>query len=251
MSAASRILVTRPGEGGERLAKALSEAGFAPARPAVMHLQPLDVDEVKRAPLLDVDQYDVVVVTSPFAAECLVEWLDRYWPQLPQGPRFYALGVATAATLYRGLDVKSSVPDPGRGTTSEALLAMRSLTRLDGQRVLVVGGTGGRQLLTQTLEARGARATKLALYRRVYTAPDTTAAGWLATGDFTAMIVTSGELLEHLVIWCGQAALNKPLIVSSQRLATLADTMGFASLYVAQGATPEALVTAVQEVGDT
>lgn len=251
MSVASRILVTRPGEGGERLAKALSEAGFAPARPALMHLQPLGVDEVKRTPLLDVDQYDVVVVTSPFAAECLVEWLDRYWPQLPQGPRFYALGVATAAMLYRGLDIKASVPDPGRGTTSEALLAMRSLARLDGQRVLVVGGMGGRQLLAQTFETRGARTTKLALYRRVYTAPDTTAAGWLATGDFTAMTVTSGELLEHLVIWCGQAALNKPLIVSSQRLATLADTMGFASLHVAQGATPEALVTAVQEVGDT
>ncbi|MDV6318606.1 uroporphyrinogen-III synthase [Chromohalobacter sp. HP20-39] len=251
MSAASRILVTRPGEGGERLAKALSEAGFMPAHPTLMHLQPLGVDEVKRAALLDIDQYAVVVVTSPFAAECLVEWLDRYWPQLPQGPRFYALGVATAATLHRGLGIKASLPDPEQGTTSEALLAMRSLARLDGQRALVVGGVGGRQALAQTLEARGARTSKLALYRRVYTAPDEAAAGWLATGDFTTMIVTSGELLEHLVIWCGQAALNKPLIVSSQRLATLADTMGFASLHVAQGATPEALVSAVQEVGDT
>ncbi|MCI0510043.1 uroporphyrinogen-III synthase [Chromohalobacter marismortui] len=251
MSAASRILVTRPGEGGERLAQALSEAGFVPVHPGLMHLQPLAVDEVARGAVLDFDLYDVVIVTSPFAAECLVDWLDRYWPQLPQGPRFYALGVATAAMLHQGLGIKANVPDPHRGTTSETLLAMRSLARLDGQRVLVVGGVGGRQTLAQTLEARGARATKLALYRRVYTAPDETAAGWLANGDFTAMTVTSGELLEHLVIWCGQAALNKPLIVSSQRLATLADTMGFASLHVAQGATPEALVTAVQEVGDT
>ncbi|WP_419307328.1 uroporphyrinogen-III synthase [Chromohalobacter israelensis] len=250
MSTPPRIVVTRPGEGGWRLVDALSTAGFEAVHPTLMTLQPLAADEVERGAVLDFDLYDVVVVTSPFAAECLDEWLDRYWPQLPQGPRFYAVGASTAATLHRTLGIKAKVPDPARGTTSEALLAMRSLTRLDGQRALIVGGAGGRQVMAEALEARGARVAKLALYRRVYTAPDEVTVDWLASGAFTAMIVTSGELLEHLVSWCGQAALNKPLIVSSQRLATLADTMGFASPHVASGATPDALVTAVQEVGD-
>ena len=108
-----------------------------------------------------------------------------------------------------------------------------------------MAGEGGRTLIADTLAARGATITRLAVYRRVYQPPSPAMQKRLATGAYRALIVTSGELLEYLAKWCGPAALNQPLIVSSHRLATLAGKLGFCDLKVASGATPAALVAAL------
>src|SRR5699024_1721001 len=99
--------------------------------------------------------------------------------------------------------------------------------QLADQRILLVAGVGGRKLFAETLIQRGARLTRLAVYRRVLVSPVEPASGLLKRGDFATLVVTSGELLEHLAGWCEAAALNQPLSVSSQRLATLAQALGF------------------------
>ncbi|WP_458526661.1 uroporphyrinogen-III synthase [Onishia taeanensis] len=275
MTTAPRVLITRPGERAARLATAISAVGAAPEPLAVMRLEALPETPEQRSLWLDIDQFRRVVVVSPFAADCLVDALDRYWPQLPVGVDFYAVGAATAAILHERLGVRVHVPDPmramagrgsgesqsgaegeshavsqgqdaqARGDTSEALLALPSLQVLNEQKVLVVAGEGGRPLLADTLAARGARLTRLAVYRRVLLPPDASMQQRLTTGDYAALVVSSGEILEHLAGWCQPAALNQPLIVSSQRLVTLAGSLGFANCRVAAGATPDALAAEV------
>ncbi|MGM0694400.1 MAG: uroporphyrinogen-III synthase [Pseudomonadota bacterium] len=240
------VLITRPGERAGPLAEAIEAHGLDVLRLNVMQLEPLPQTPALRSVWLDIDHFHRVVVVSPFAAECLVEALDCYWPQLPVGIDYYAVGASTAALLHRRLGVRVHVPSPAAGEdTSEALLQLPSLQTLEGQRVLLVAGEGGRPLMADTLAARGARLTRLAVYRRQRLDPEPALRARLASGDYRALVVSSGEILEHLARWCTDAALNQPLIVSSTRLATLAGRLGFRFPVVASGATPAALAAAV------
>ncbi|MFB9145262.1 uroporphyrinogen-III synthase [Halomonas alkalicola] len=243
---AQPVVITRPGERGDVLAAAIEARGLPVARLEALRLEALPETPEQRAAWLDFDQFRRVVVVSPFAAECLAEALDRYWPQLPVGIDYYAVGAATAAALHQTLGVRVHVPPAAAGEdTSEALLQLGSLQRLDGEKILLVAGEGGRTLLAETLAARGARLTRLAVYRRTPLSPSPDMQRRLARGDFRALVVSSGEILEHLARWCTGAALNQPLIVSSARLATLAGKLGFRAPVVASGATPTALTTAL------
>ncbi|WP_447927393.1 uroporphyrinogen-III synthase [Vreelandella sp. EE27] len=242
------VLICRPGERGEVLAEALRAEGAWVEPLEVMTLQALDEDATLRSVWLDLDQYHKIVVISPFAARCLAEAIDCYWPQLPVGIAFYSPGRGTAEVLHDALGARVHVPPASAGEdTSEALLSLPSLQRLTHQRVLLVAGEGGRPLLADTLTARGAALTRLAVYRRVYQPPSAELQRRLASGSFHTLIVTSGELLEYLAKWCQQAALDQPLIVSSHRLATLAGKLGFSDLKVASGASKAALVAALNE----
>ncbi|MCK2185633.1 uroporphyrinogen-III synthase [Halomonas getboli] len=241
------VLICRPGPRAAALAEAIAARGYVVERGEVMALEPLPESQAHRNAWLDFDRFRRVVVVSPFAAECLAEALDRYWPQLPVGIDYYAVGAATAEVLHRELGVRVHLPPAGDGDTSEALLGLGSLQRLDEQPVLLAAGEGGRALLGDTLAARGAQLTRLALYRRRLLDPDAAFRRRLASGDYRALVASSGEILEHLARWCSRAALHQPLIVSSTRLATLAGTLGFRRPVVAAGATPAALAKAVAE----
>ncbi|MEA2120167.1 uroporphyrinogen-III synthase [Halovibrio sp. HP20-50] len=241
------VLICRPGERGEALAAALREQGEQVESLAVMQLEPLLEDPAQRQIWLNIDQYHKIIVISPFAAVCFSEALDRYWPQLPVGIDYYSVGNTTARTLFEQLGVRVHVPSPDAGEdTSEALLALPSLQQVDHQRILLVAGEGGRPLLAQTLAERGANITRVGVYRRTFQPLAPALQTRLFSGNYRALIVTSSELLEHLAKWCNQAALNQPLIVSSQRLATLAGRLGFCDLKVASGATPAALIAALE-----
>ncbi|PMR71979.1 uroporphyrinogen-III synthase [Billgrantia endophytica] len=248
MPALQPVLICRPGGRARALAEAIEAARLPVAHLDVMALERLPETPEMRSAWLDFDHFHKVVVVSPFAADCLHEALDRYWPQLPLGTAWYAVGAATAEALHACLGVRVHVPPVRAGEdTSEALLQLASLRSLEGERVLLVAGEGGRTLLADTLTSRGGRITRLALYRRRLREPSPTMQDRLASGDFRALVVSSGELLEHLARWCTEATLNQPLIVSSRRLATLADDLGFCTPVVAAGATPAALAEAVAE----
>ncbi|WP_110669373.1 uroporphyrinogen-III synthase [Salinicola halophilus] len=240
-----RVLLTRPGERGEALASVIGEAGYDPVALSVIRLETLALEAEARGKILELDHYDGVIVVSPQAAACLGEAIDSYWPQLPLRLRFYAVGRATADALHAALGVPAVLPPAGAGEDSDALLEAASLKQVAGKRLLLARGEGGRERLVDVLGERGAHVEPLALYRRCYGPPTPPASTWLEGGDYRALVVTSGEILHHLVQWCGPAALNQPLIVSSRRLATLATTLGFSSLHVASGASPSALTEAL------
>ncbi|OLO05774.1 MULTISPECIES: uroporphyrinogen-III synthase [Salinicola] len=246
----ARVLLTRPGPRGEVLARALEACGITTTALDVLRFESVALSASARAALLDLDLFHGIIVVSPQAATCLAEAIASYWPQLPQGLRFYAVGEATARTLHAELGVPAVIPARGEGEDSEALLEVASLKAVAGKRLLLARGESGRELLRERLRERGADVETVALYRRRYHPPSPPMDKWLESGDFAALVVTSGEILQHLVTWCGPVALNQPLIVSSQRLATLAGTLGFGSPHVASGASPAALSAEIRAVLD-
>ncbi len=106
------VLICRPGERGDALTYALGEQGWEVAPLDVMRLEALAEDATQRQIWLDIDQYHKIVVVSPFAAYCLSEALDRYWPQLPIGIDYYSVGRSTASALHDQLGVRVHVPRP-------------------------------------------------------------------------------------------------------------------------------------------
>ncbi len=167
----------RPAGKGESLVEALVHDGAAVRCLPMLHVQPVDNEDqgVKQC-IMDLDQFTHVIFISDAAAEQGAVWIDRYWPQLPVGLQWYAIGRQTARRLCRELGLGAhEIQQPIDGIDSEALLALPSLEKeMQGANVLIVRGRGGRPLLGDALQSRGARVQYAEVYERG--APDYRAA---------------------------------------------------------------------------
>lgn len=223
-----RILICRPEPEASRLADAFRTAGAETRVLPLMAREALPETPESRNILLDLDRYSHVIAVSPFAARRLLEEIDTWWPQIPVGIRWYAVGAGTAKVLAsHGLSVRQ----PAEGWTSEALLALASLRQVAGEKILLARGDNGRELIRETLEARGATVTALPLYRRYcpdYTQEDIRK----VLGDFSpdAIVALSGETLDNLIALCAKSGHNlydRLLIVPADRVAQRARAAGF------------------------
>lgn len=241
------ILVTRPAHQAEALCALIEEAGGVPLRlPALEILPPADPAEVQVG-LARLGEYDLAIFVSANAVRfTLAALVPRSWPQSVE---IAAVGAATARALQeRGLTVAHC---PEHEFTSEALLALPDLQRMQGKRVLILRGDGGRGHLRETLTARGAQVDYLEVYRRAR--PDTDPAPWLArlaAGEIAAVLITSNESLRSLLAIVGTLGLEQlratPLIVGNARTRELARELGIdGAVTVAADATDAAMVAAL------
>lgn len=218
--------------------------------------EPLADTPERRSVLQELDNYTHVIAVSPYAARLLLDEIEQWWPQMPVDLQWYGVGAGTAAVFTeQGLRPRK----PPQGWTSEALLALPSLQKLEHDRVLLARGEHGRELIRQTLEQRGARVTVLPLYRRLrpYYAPQQIQNNF---SEFRpeVIIALSGETLNNLIdIGSGhpQALFNALLVVPAERITEQARTAGFSNLLVPDGLADTDLITSVasrliREAGD-
>lgn len=247
MRADRTVLITRPGARAQALRTALERRGLAPCDLDAMRLERLEVDAERHRQVLE-RSLDALLCVSPFAVECLAALLTPR-PAWFDSVRLFATGESTREAMRDTFGRDALAPHDG-SAASEGLLALDELARIAGWRVLLARGEGGRRLLSDTLVARGAKLEELALYRRRLDTPAPPALARLRAGEYLALIVTSAEQLDHLAQWCTCAARERTLIVSSARLATLAEGSGFVRVRRAQDATPEALAQACASFTD-
>src|SRR5690606_37008031 len=162
------------------------------------------------------------MVISPNAAMQFDHQLraaDLSWPLA----KWFAVGPSTARGTARLS--KQAVTCPWRVHSSEALIELPELKSVNAQRWLIIKGRGGRQLLADTLRARGAEVTPLDVYQRhTERALDATLISqWCATGNTIG--VTSAEQLTAFLASLPQNALSWVAtchwVVPSERLAQL------------------------------
>lgn len=158
------VLVTRPEGQQQALMRALTEAGFAVSHQSALSIEPLDLSAAGRTLLLNLDQYHAVFFVSTNAARLALLALDELWPQWPVGVHWLAVGPATAELLSAA---GMAAELPRTGFDSEAVLELDCLRDLPGKRVLICRGDGGRELVAETLQRRGAEVDVLPLYRRI------------------------------------------------------------------------------------
>ena len=243
------VLVTRPRGQQKALMVALEGAGFQCRHAPLIEIFPFDApDKRQRQLLLNLCDFQHLVFVSRNAIEYGMAWIEDYWPQLPAGLNWYAVGRSSARMLQEyGVRPLS----PRREMNSEGLLALPSLQQVAEQRVLIVKGEGGRHYLRETLQERGARVDELAVYRRTSPAY---AEGELASrilGDGCNLILlSSGEGLHNMVSLLDTASLAAvqalTLVVPGQRVAEQAREAGFKVVRIADSATDEDMVTAAR-----
>lgn len=232
MLAGRRIVITRPLGQATHLAEALAERGAHPVLFPVLAIAPID----DATPLLEVarrlEQFDLAVFVSPNAVHHALSAIlsRRAWPAgLPAA----TVGKSSERELARyGI---AQVIAPSDRFDSEALLELPPLRTMTGKRVIIFRGDGGRELLGETLAARGAQVEYLSCYRRSRPALDPAPLLKLwSDGTLDAMTVTSSEGLRNLhamVGKLGQAWLKKtPTFVPHARIAEQATALGLQSV---------------------
>jgi uroporphyrinogen-III synthase len=149
--------------------------------------------------------------------------------------RAAAVGAGTAAALRaRGVQ---QVLAPPAGGDSESLLALPAMQQVSGQRVLVFRGLSGRELLADTLRARGAHVEYVECYRRVRPAADPEPLRVrLRRGELNAVTAASGEALVNLLELAGaELALELvalPVFVTHANIGETAQRLGFRRVQV-------------------
>ena len=225
-------MVTRPVGQAQRLAELLAGAGARPIVFPAIEIEPLGT------PVPPLDGIDLVVFVSPTAVQVGSPYLASL------GLRVAAIGNGTRRELEsRGfVDVLA----PESGGDSEALLALPEMQALSGKRVLIVRGEGGRELLGESLTARGAQVGYFECYRRV--APRADPAPLIQAwdrGEIDAVTVFSTQALENLIAVAGaQRLADTPLFANHARVAERARESGIAQVIVA-GAGDEEMVDAL------
>ena len=226
--AGRRVVVTRPAGQAGHMAALIRAAGGEPLLfPALEIFAAEDLQPVL-ALIERLDTFDMAIFISANAVEKALALVRerRAWPP--------ALRVATVgrgserALRHHGF---AAVIAPSRRFDSEGLLDLPELKQVAGKRVVIFRGEGGRELLGETLVARGATVEYAECYRRGR--PHADAAPLLALcaqSGLAAFTVTSSEGLANLHDMLGEAGRrcleDTPMFAPHERIAAAARALG-------------------------
>lgn len=226
------VLITRPTILSSRIAKQLAVLGAAPfVFPTILIEPSVDREQLKTklASLLGV--YAVIFV-SPSAVEItLVDGI-----KLPYSIKVFAPGLGTAEEL--NLHGVNNVLTPLRNFDSEGLLQLTDLqaVHVNGRRILIFRGNGGRELLREELAQRGAQVEVITTYHRcIPTTPPTRLLELLTAKKVTVISIMSSSAVINLVAQV--PALDRkhmlfslPVYASHKRIKVAAEALGFLSV---------------------
>lgn len=191
------ILVTRPSPAGEELVSRLRTLGQVAWHFPLIEFSPGQQLPQLADQLAALGESDLLFALSQHAvafAQSQLHQQDRKWPRLPD---YFAIGRTTALALHTVSGQKILYPQDRE--ISEVLLQLPELQNIAGKRALILRGNGGRELIGDTLTARGAEVTFCECYQRCAIHYDGAeeAMRWQAR-EVTMVVVTSGEMLQQL-----------------------------------------------------
>ncbi|MDE2393936.1 MAG: uroporphyrinogen-III synthase [Burkholderiales bacterium] len=225
-----RVLVTRPPRQAADWVARLRRLGLDAAALPLIGIAEVEDPAPLQAAWATLAARSLVVFVSPNAVE---HFFARRAPAQawPAATLAGSTGPGTSAALRAAGLGEAQLVEPGVDAPSfdsEALWARLAGRDWGGRSVLVVRGEDGREWLSQTLRARGARVDFVAAYRRLPPLLDAAGAALLAAAlaDPAAhlWLFSSSEALRHLqalapgAAWGGsRAAASHPRIVQSAR----------------------------------
>jgi len=242
------VLVTRPSDQAQQLARLIAAAGGEPI--LFPSLEILDIADPGplHALIARLDDFDLAIFISPNAASRGMA-LIRAQRELPPHLAIAAIGSGSRKELEQWK--VEQVVTPQHRFDSEGLLELPQFQDMRGKRVVIFRGEGGREMLGDTLMARGAQLEYAECYRRgkPVVDPSPLLQRW-ARGEVHAVTVTSGESLRNLFAMLGssgQAWLKKtPLFAPHERIGATARDMGMERVWIT-AAGDEGLVKGVIE----
>ncbi|TVQ84897.1 MAG: uroporphyrinogen-III synthase [Chromatiaceae bacterium] len=239
------VLVTRPAAQAEPLCQLISAAGGVPVAFPTVEILPTADPDAARARLTE--PWDIVIFVSRNAVEQALALIGNDPIGGPGGTRVAAVGRATARALSAAGMSAPLVPE--RGFDSEGLLALPALHEVQDRRILIVRGDGGRTLLAEELQRRGATVAYVEVYRRGLPTAEVGPLLPIWREQIGLLTATSNEVLDNLVQLVGPAGrnwlLSTPLAVIGERGATAAIKLGFRTVAVAEEASDQGMLEAL------
>jgi uroporphyrinogen-III synthase len=241
------VLVTRPEHQAHHLCRLIEAEGGSSVLLPALEIRPSAERAAIRAAIGPVDRFNLVVFVSANAVRFGGDLLGQR-----RDLKIAAIGRATALALNVAGHRVSIIPRGG--SDSEALLAAPELRHMSGQRVLIVRGRGGRELLGDTLAARGAHVAYADVYERHPAHPSRERLAEVEElwrhGGVNVYTATSSELLEALVgivtPRCRELMDSTALLTGASRVADNASRLGLGSpVILAAAPDDEALVDAL------
>lgn len=239
------ILITRPAHQAAPLCRLFEAEGATVIRFPAIDIKPLSRAGAARR--CAIEDFDLIIFSSANAVRYGAALLDQ-GRDLPLA----AIGPATARALNQA-GYRVSVR-PAAGFDSESLLSQPELVSVAGHRVLFVKGQGGRDLIEQELNRRGAVLTLAEVYRRECPAPTADELSTLASRferrQIQVITATSAEIGLNLLA-LATPALRRHFeavhwLVPSARVAELLRQGGLAAPLVrAASAEDQDLVSAI------
>lgn len=222
------VLVTRPAHQAAHLAELIVAAAGKPVLFPVLEI--LDAADLQPLyALIDrLDSFDLAIFISPNAVNKAMN-LIKSRRELPATLKIAAIGRGSSKELkHFGV---TGIIAPSARFDSENLLEMPQLQDMAGQRIAIFRGDGGREVLGDTLTARGASIEYVECYRR--SRPDASAGGLLrqwSRNEINAVTVTSSEGLRNLYDMLGklgrQWLKTTPVFMPHQRILEVARELG-------------------------
>ena len=216
-----RVLITRPAGQQQDFTVRCRQLGFDVAHLPCLMIVARRVD--KQLLLQKRAAHETVLFTSANAVRCAHAIDPLPWP----ATAVHAIGAATANCLQAHGQAVALQPQPP--FNSEAYLAQ--LEQRTPASLLIIKGSGGRNLIPTHLSAAGWQTETIDVYARAAPALSQQLIDSVfcpAPPDIIS--VTSDEVLTNLFRLCSshrEAMFKTPLIVNSERCATLADELGF------------------------
>ena len=228
------IVITRPREQAAGLAKRIEQLGGNPLLFPLLEIEAVRDDRVLREQISRLKRADLAIFISPNAVRYGMAVI-RASGELPASLKIATVGQSSAKALHE-LGI-AQVIAPAERFDSEGLLALAELQDVAGKNVMILRGDGGRELLGDTLKARGAKVEYVTCYLR---SKAEIAVGRLLAAEPAAVTVTSSEALGHLrenVEEQDRARLAAiPLFVPHERIAKAARQQGWQHVIVTEAA---------------
>lgn len=221
------VLVTRPAHQAGNLIAGIERAGGRAIAYPVIEIGDIEDDRDLRSIIGRIDEFDFAIFISSNAVEKAIGRMKT----LPAGLRLAAVGKSTLAALesFGARDVLV----PGGRYDSEGLLELPELATVKGTKIVIFRGVGGREVLGEALQARGASVEYAECYRRVM--PDSRIP--LKEDALQAVTATSGESVRNLCAMTQDCSWirKKPIFVPHDRIGRIATDAGFEQVVVTDG----------------
>lgn len=260
------IVVTRPRGQAKNLAQRIMQAGGQTTLFPLLEISPVLDPQSLYALIARLHEFNLAIFVSPnavrYGMEAIITASNAVSSSQLSSPGFFPLadgsdisnkaeGHANVSTKqYNVLPATLKIATVGQGSVralrdygvthviapqdrfdSEALLALPELKQTAGWRVVIFRGNGGRKLLGDTLNARGAEVEYATCYQRAKPHQDTS---MLIAANPDAITVTSSEALGYLWDMLDSTAKKQlaavPLFVPHARIAETAHNLGWSEV---------------------
>jgi uroporphyrinogen-III synthase len=242
------VAITRPSDQAKKLTKLIEAAGGHVIPFPLIEIAPLDDYGQFESVIADVATYDWIIFISSNAVQ---NGMPRLLNKIrPSHLKFAAIGPVTAKELQAFGISKVLIPE-GR-FDSESLLSLPPMLDMQGKKVMIVRGVGGREVLADTLKSRGANVTFAECYQRINPQQNVDAliTAW-SKQQLQAIVVTSSEAMRHLLDLASNTSWLKhvTLCVNHARIAEQPIELGLKVL-VADAPGDEAMLSKLTCIGD-